>query len=272
MTALRTMLTAVALTFLLTATVWAQAPAAETDIKQTPTDGLKEVTTDSGLKYYDIKVGEGDPPPAGAKVKVHYTGWLMDGTIFDSSVRRGKPAAFRLDRVIKGWTEGVGSMRKGGKRKLTIPSDLAYGSRARPKIPADSTLIFEVELLDIVQPPKPSDVEGLKLVTTDSGLKYYDIKVGTGDGPSPTSTVVVHYSGWLKDGTLFDSSVERGQPISFPLNGVIKGWTEGVGSMKVGGKRQLIIPPELGYGAQGAKGAIPPNATLTFDVELIDIK
>jgi peptidylprolyl isomerase len=115
-------------------------------------------------------------------------------------------------------------------------------------------------------------------VTTPSGLKYIDTKVGTGPSPKTGQTCVMHYTGWLyeggKKGAKFDSSVDRGQPFEFPIGTgrVIKGWDEGVATINVGGKRTLIIPPELGYGARGAGGVIPPNATLMFDVELLAIK
>jgi len=104
-----------------------------------------------------------------------------------------------------------------------------------------------------------------------TGLWHVDIVAGTGPSPSTTDKVKVHYSGWLTNGKKFDSSLDRGEPIIFPLNGVIKGWTEGVSSMKVGGKRLLVIPPDLAYGSRGSPGAIPPNATLVFQVELLEV-
>jgi len=122
--------------------------------------------------------------------------------------------------------------------------------------------------------PKQEDAEPMAdTVTTDSGLQYEEIKEGVGATPQKGQTVVVHYTGTLEDGTKFDSSRDRGQPFSFKIGvgQVIPGWDEGVGSMKVGGRRKLIIPPDLGYGARGAGGVIPPNATLIFDVELLRI-
>ncbi|MEP7151889.1 MAG: FKBP-type peptidyl-prolyl cis-trans isomerase [Nitrospira sp.] len=111
-------------------------------------------------------------------------------------------------------------------------------------------------------------------VTTESGLKYVDVSLGTGREAVAGNLATVHYTGWLTNGTKFDSSVDRRDPFSFPIGSgkVIKGWDEGVAGMKVGGKRKLTIPPQLGYGARGAGGVIPPNATLVFDVELLEVK
>ena len=119
-----------------------------------------------------------------------------------------------------------------------------------------------------------SMAESNQEVTTPSGLKYVDQTVGTGDVAVVGKNVSVHYTGWLENGKKFDSSVDRGQPFSFPLGAgrVIKGWDEGVQGMKVGGKRKLTIPSELGYGSRGAGGVIPPNATLIFDVELLGVR
>ncbi|AVY94184.1 MULTISPECIES: FKBP-type peptidyl-prolyl cis-trans isomerase [Microvirgula] len=113
----------------------------------------------------------------------------------------------------------------------------------------------------------------MSTTTTDSGLVIEELEVGTGDEARAGREVTVHYTGWLTDGTKFDSSVDRAQPFSFPLGAghVIKGWDEGVSGMKVGGKRKLTIPASLGYGARGAGGVIPPNATLVFEVELLRV-
>lgn len=127
-------------------------------------------------------------------------------------------------------------------------------------------------------PDAPATIAGNNMteentISTASGLKYVELKEGDGASPTTGQTVVVHYTGTLEDGTKFDSSRDRGSPFQFKIGvgQVIKGWDEGVGTMKVGGRRKLIIPPDLGYGSRGAGGVIPPNATLVFDVELLKI-
>jgi peptidylprolyl isomerase len=236
----------------------------------------KLITTESGLQYEIIQEGSGQQAKSGDLVEVHYTGTLKDGTKFDSSVDRGQPFSFPLGqgRVIPGWDEGIALLKVGTKAKLYIPSNLGYGARAAGKIPANSDLIFEVELLDIKEPVTQWDVSSLKAKTTQSGLKYYMLEERGGDKPTAGQTVFVHYTGFLEDGTKFDSSVERGQPISFPLGQgqVIKGWDEGIALLSKGEKAKFVIPSSLGYGEKGAGGVIPPNATLHFDVELVDFK
>jgi FKBP-type peptidyl-prolyl cis-trans isomerase len=124
---------------------------------------------------------------------------------------------------------------------------------------------------DMKSPDKPA---GEQEVTTESGLKYSDVAVGNGREAMLGDTATVHYTGWLTDGKKFDSSVDRKEPFSFRVGAgqVIKGWDEGVAGMKIGGKRKLTIPPQLGYGPRGAGGVIPPNATLIFDVELLGLR
>lgn len=156
--------------------------------------------------------------------------------------------------------------------------DLAVTDRftLRPRITLATTLLAAIA----VTVPMTSLFAQTKetTVTTSSGLKINDTQVGTGASPKTGQTCIMHYTGWLYEngtkGKKFDSSVDRGQPFEFPIGTgrVIKGWDEGVASMKVGGKRTLIIPPELGYGARGAGGVIPPNATLMFDVELLGVR
>lgn len=225
-----------------------------------PTGSDSLTTTASGLKYVDLVVGTGASPAATDTVTVHYTGTLENGTVFDASRKYGSnPASFPLNRVIKGWVEGVSTMKVGGIRKLVIPPSLGYGSQAQGDvIPANATLTFIVELLDTKPTPQ---------------VKIDDTQVGTGAAAKDGDTLVVNYTGKLADGAVFDSSVGK-TPFEFLLGGgqVIAGWDQGLLGMKVGGKRTLTIPPDLGYGEQGAGDKIPPNATLIFDIELISIK
>ena len=240
-------------------------------------------TTASGLQFEDTIPGTGAEAKSGHDVSVHYTGWLYEngrkGAKFDSSKDRGQPFEFELDggMVIRGWDEGVQGMKVGGTRVLVIPPQLGYGARgAGGVIPPNATLMFEVELLGVSGGAEPVT---LNLTTTNSGLQYEDRIVGEGAGAKSGARVTVHYTGWLfsSEGSLrgkkFDSSKDRRDPFRFQLDAgmVIPGWDEGVQGMKVGGTRILVIPAELGYGAQGAGGVIPPNATLMFEVELLAV-
>jgi peptidylprolyl isomerase len=265
-----------AIKFLSVILLSASVALAQTAVKSTPVKKPKPVKTASGLEYTITSKGNGKKPVVGDKVKVHYTGTLLDGTKFDSSVDRGQPFTFELGmgRVIKGWDEGIALLNVGDKASFVIPAELGYGPQANGKIPANSILKFDVELLDIIAAPKPWDMTGKKVETTQSGLGYVMFAKGkNGKKPVKGDKVKVHYSGFFTDGKKFDSSVERGEPIEFQVGKgqVIKGWDEGLMLLGVGDKAKFIIPYSLAYGEQG-RGPIPPKSDLIFDVELIDVK
>ena len=254
------------------------------------------VTMQNGMQYEIITAATGRKPSITDKVKTHYHGTLINGDVFDSSVERGEPIDFPLSGVIKGWQEGIPLMSIGAKYRFYIPQELAYGLQSpSPKIPAGSTLIFEVELLDIpvaaVAPVAPANNAQLELeknlaageaflaenakkegvVTLPSGLQYLVIIEGSGPKAMLTDRVKVHYHGTLIDGTVFDSSVNRGTPATFGVNQVVKGWQEGIPLMSAGAKYRLFIPARLAYGNQGAGAKIKGGSTLIFDVELFEI-
>ncbi len=254
----------------------APMPGAPADVAAPPADAEK---TASGLASKVIRAGDGGKKPAATDVvTVHYTGWTTDGKAFDSSVSRGQPASFPLNRVIPGWTEGLQLMTVGEERRFWIPVELAYNNR--PGRPA-GMLVFDVELIGIKDAPAakpkaaavpaPSDVAAppADAEKTSTGLASKVLKPGDGKGnPAATNTVTVHYTGWTTDGKMFDSSVTRGKPASFPLNRVIPGWTEGLQLMSAGEKRRFWIPVELAY--NNKPGA--PAGMLVFDVELLSFK
>ena len=246
------------------------APA---DVAAPPADALK---TESGLAYKVITPGTGTEHAVKEdRVEVHYTGWTTDGKMFDSSVVRGKTTKFKLTQVIAGWTEGVPLMVVGEKTRFWIPEELAYKGRAGK--PA-GMLVFDVELVSIQAAPKPvpapEDVAAAPkdAKKTKSGLYYKVITPGTGKvHPGPTTTVSVDYTGWTTDGKMFDSSITRGKPAEFGLDGVIPGWTEGVQLMVEGEKTRFWIPAAMAYGETPARPGAP-SGNLTFDIELKAIK
>lgn len=242
---------------------------------------VSSATLAGGLLIEDFVVGTGEEAKPGSEVSVQYTGTLADGTVFDTSRKRNRPYAFTIGegRVIKGWDLGVPGMKVGGKRRLTVPAELAYGPRAKGKIPANSQLTFTIELLEALPPtpdPKGDEAfsgEPLQTLELEGGLLIHEYASGEGRAAADGDKVVVHYTGKLDDGTVFDSSVPRKRAITFELGRgqVIKGWETGIAGMKVGSLRKLIIPAELAYGSR-AKGKIPADSRLTFTVELMAVR
>jgi peptidylprolyl isomerase len=257
----------VLLAVLFAATISAQTPSVippPPDVAAPPKDAKK---TSSGLATKVLEPGTGkDHPRADEIVTVHYTGWTTDGKMFDSSVTKGRPATFALNRVIPGWTEGVQLMVPGEKRRLWVPEAIAYNKQPdRPK----GMLVFDIELLGLpTRAPADVKMPPADAKRTASGLAYRVLQPGTGRvHPKATDMVMVNYTGWGTDGKMFDSSIVGGQPITFPLNGVIPGWTEGVQLMVEGEKTRFWIPDKLAYKGQPSK----PQGTLVFDVELLRI-
>ena len=250
-------------------------------------------TTESGIKYFDEIVGEGKDAKLGDLLSIHFKGWvIVDSTnlfsdwtndstrlpyMIGDSYRQGQVIKFVLGEgaFIRGTDEGIVGMKPNGKRMIVVPSELAYGEKGIGPVPPNADLKVFIELLDVKDPVVAEmwDVDKSKIKTSESGLMYVIIEEGEGDFATDGNVVKVHYSGYLEDSTKFDSSVERDEPFSFVIGNkqVIAGWDEGIKLLKTGGKARFVIPPSLGYGDITA-GKIPPNSTLVFDVELLEVK
>jgi FKBP-type peptidyl-prolyl cis-trans isomerase len=252
------------------------------------------VTLESGLMFKDDSLGTGREAQTNDLVSVHFQGWMVPGDSVDlfadwsgdqakqsmslgDSKSRNQPIKFVLnsDSFIKGTDEGIVGMKTGGTRTMIIPSELAYGETGIGFIPPNTDLKVVVELLEVKDRivSEMWEVDPDLFKTTASGLKYAIIEEGTGSQADSGKVVTVHYSGYLEDSTKFDSSVERDEPISFPVGfgQVIPGWDEGMKLLKEGAKARFIIPPSLGYGEMQIE-KIPVNSTLIFDVELIKVQ
>jgi FKBP-type peptidyl-prolyl cis-trans isomerase len=236
------------------------------DVAAAPADAKK---TPSGLAYKVLSQGPGagDHPTANDSVKVAYTGWTTDGATFDTTSDK-QPRTFAVGKVIPGWTEAIQLMKVGDKMKFWIPEELAY--KGRKGAPA-GMLVFEVELLEIIAAPKaPEDIAAppADAKKTKSGLAYKVLAAGDGkEKPRAWDRVKVDYSGWTTDGNMFDSSVQKGRPLTIEVNKVIPGWTEGLQLMKQGDSMRFWIPEELAY-----KGKPGPQGMLVFDVKLHEIE
>lgn len=239
------------------------------DLAAAPSDAVK---TPSGLAYKVLaKSGSSEKPNAWDRVTIQYTGWTLDGTMFDSTSRQQRPAIFDLDHVMPGWREGLEQMSIGDRARLWIPEALAYhGRTGMPK----GDLVFDLELVSIQrkpEPPKPpKDVAAAPSDArrTKSGLAYRILRKGTGtEHPKATDHVEVNYSAWTADGVLIDSSTTMGQPAKLPIDRVIPGWAEGLQLMATGEKALFWIPEKLAYA--GREGS--PKGMLVYEVELVGI-
>lgn len=233
--------------------------------------------TKENIQYNITEHGTGKEIEKGYVVKTHYRGYFEDGEVFDNSYERDEPFEFMIGEgmVIEGWDIAFEKLREGDKATLWIPHNLAYGKTGRGPIPPEANIMFDVEVLEVLKPkmPEPFEVEGLDTIQTLTGIEYLILEEGSYNiKPETDDIVVIHYTGYLEDGNIFDSSVKRGQPFRFVVGGwqVIHGLDEAIRLLRKGSKARIIIPPNLAYGDKQV-GKIPPNSTLIFDVELIDI-
>jgi peptidylprolyl isomerase len=235
-----------------------------------------DITLENGLSIKDTQLGSGIPADSGLYFIAHYIGYLENGEVFDSSFERNTPINFQLGKgqIIQAFEHGLKGMREGGKRTLMTPANLAYGEMGIPGIiPPNANLRFEVEMLSVITPPRPWGHTSVRAQSTNSGIEYHIMQNGQGSTPVAQQQVRVHYTGFLEDGTLFDSSHLRSEPFEFAVGTgqVIRGWDEIILQMRVGEKRTIFIPADLAYGKNGIAGTIPANAKLRFDIELLEV-
>ncbi len=249
--------------------------------------------TEEGIYYVVEKKGTGNYPTVDSVVQVHYKGYFLNDTTFDSSYDRNEPAIFLLGQVVDGWKKGMPLFNEGSKGKLFIPSHLAYGEKGAGNVIAPNSVIcFDIELINIMDKAEieafnekkikeQAEVDekiiqeylannNIEAKRTEDGIYYIMESEGGSQKPTLQDKVKVHYEGTLLDGTKFDSSYDRGEPAEFPLAGVVPGWQKGIPLFGKGGKGTLLIPSGLAYGPRGTP-SIPPNTVLKFKVELLDI-
>jgi FK506-binding protein 4/5 len=249
------------------------APAAPAKDPEIPAD-TEIVTTASGLKYSVLVPGkEGKHPKMGESVKVHYTGWLTDGTKFDSSRDRGAPTEFMVGQVIPGWNEALQLMTTGARWKLTIPAKLAYGeSGSPPKIPANATLIFDVELLAFRSMPDFHAPDPAVQKKTASGLKYEVLAEGAGDPPGANDAVELKFAFWTTKGGLCDCTEKAGQTVKARAEDLaLPFMKEAIGLLRPGARLRFEVPPELCFGDKPMSAELPANSPTIWELELVRV-
>jgi len=238
------------------------------------------ITTTSGLKYVITKHNaNGTKVNKGDKIEAHYTGTLKNGKKFDSSRDRNQPFSFVVGngQVIAGWDEGFTYLRQGDSATLIIPPGLGYGEMDMGDIPSNSTLYFNVEVMNVIKGVEyiPYSGEGKDTITLKSGLRYIIIDKGdVTQKARPEQTASMYYAGYLNDGSKFDANFGTFQPFDLKIMDapVIEGWKQMLPLMNKGMKVRAILPGNLAYGERGYPGVIPPNATLIFDMYMVDLK
>ena len=242
------------------------------------TKNINTIPTWTGLYFLEDSVGAGVNPEYYDTVVIDFHASLLDGTTIASSEINGEAFTFYLWdwAFIHGLNEAVSYMNEGSKARAIIPSPLAFGAYSSGVIKPYSTLLYDLELIEVRPgiPVEPFSTEDLLLNTTNSGLQYYKVVQNEEVMVKTGNTVSVQYTAYLPNGNIFDSSVKRESPAEFTVGvgKLIPGFDEGLMLMKVGEKFRFIIPSDLGYGEQGSFPVIPPNSTLTFDIEVLEIK
>jgi len=246
----------------------------------------KELTTQVtalGLHYYIYEEGLGESPSPYAVATVHYKGSFLNGCEFYNSYKKGKSEKFQLNKVIKGWMQGIPLLKKGTKALLILPSNLAYGiaGNVNYEILPHSVLVFDIHLIDFYDVQLSKDVaaieayineNNLEMEQTQSGVFYKIEELGDGWGAASYNTVSIDYNGTFLDGTTFWSTYESGKPLKIKLSKSLKAFYEILPMLREGGKVKIITPPDMAYGTDGSPPYIPPNAILVYDLELTDVE
>jgi len=229
-------------------------------------------TTASGLQYSVLVAGKDGPhPKRGEKVKVHYTGWLTDGTKFDSSRDHGAPAEFTVGQLVEGWNEALCMMTAGARWKLTIPAKLGYGEKGQPPvIPANATLVFDLELIEVQSLPEFQAPDPAAQKKTDSGLKYEVLAAGTGDAPAADDVLELKYALWSTKGKLLDCSARSGNSLKMPCGDLpLAFMKEAVPLLRKGARLRFEVPPDLCFGSKDQGPALPANSVTIWELELV---
>jgi peptidylprolyl isomerase len=230
----------------------------------------------SGLEYQINKPGNSNHPQNGDRIWVNYEGRLTNDSVFASTRESGNKDFFMGQvQIIKGWEEGLKMIGEGGKISLRIPAGLGYGKMKIPGIPPNSTLIFEIELLQVDRgkPIEPFNIKGLKAQKSEGGLTYYVLEPGNGPKAKINDNAYVHYTGWLPDGTIYSSSRNVGNAVRITVGAgdVIEGWDLGLQLMSAGSKIRFEIPAKLAFGKEGYGNRVPPNSKVYLDLEMVSI-